>query len=150
MNEVNDLKLEWLKTELQKTNLDQHDVGKSLIKFYEDCLLTSNSNDLLLHNFKVMVNRVFDQLPLSPLTGAPDEFKETTDPEGNVILRNKRYDPVCSESNNNTLFYDDQAVAFFINGVKTYMYQGEHRSRQQITFPYYPDPEIRIIENDSE
>jgi hypothetical protein len=146
MTENSNLKLEWLKNELQKTNLDQHDIGKSLIKFYEECLLSANDNDLILNNFKIMINRVFDQLPLSPLTGEPDEFKETIDPEGNVVLRNKRYDPVCSELNNNTLFYDDHAVIFFINGVRTMLYQGQERSRKQINFPYYPDPEIKITE----
>ena len=150
MNPQGIKKLEWLKEELKHNNFAETNVGKALYSFYEECLKISNCEPFILENFKEMVNKVFDSYPLTELSGDKDEMLEVVDQDGNKCLRNKRYDPVCSDFNDHTKFYDDEAITFIINGVKTHLYQNGVSSRRQINFPYYPTREYVYLNKNDE
>jgi hypothetical protein len=139
--------LTWLTKELQLIGLHDKEVGKKIISLLDEVYNETNGDLYFLKNFKVMVSRCFDKLPLSPLQGGEEMYLQQMTPHG-PHYRNTRYPAVCMDPEINSKIYDDEAVVFLDEKEQEYfLYQGKTSSRKEISFPYYPEKEYVDMEN---
>jgi len=128
--------------ELQKINMDQNPIGQIMLKFLDDMNDHLNGDYYTFQRFLEKLERVGNLMPLSPLE---EKDFSTKIVEGQVFKCSDRYDSVYQAEDGN--WYDDKAVCFVnATGHRMFIYQGNTSSKRKITMPYYPDPEVRTIE----
>jgi hypothetical protein len=94
--------------------------------------------------------RLIDRRPLTAIT--EEDFETETYSEGDrtvEILRCTRYPHVYKMDGK---YYDDRAVAFrradSADTDRMYIYQSGNSSKQEITLPYFPSEEVRILQQE--
>lgn len=110
-----------------------------LLVFANSAPDTAFGQSYLLETFARLARRQ----PLSPLTGADDEWLP---PDAYNVRQNARCATVYRDDAGNT--YDTHAVLFSRPDGNCYALAG--RSVKHVTFPYMPNPEIREYVEDQE
>src|SRR6056300_1708592 len=109
-------------TELKLLGLDQTPLGPAIITFIKELHGTLGNQPGLLKYVITQVGHLIDKKPLAPIT--EKDF---------VDDRCVRY-PYIYKSGEK--YYNDRAVVFKKGNDIQYVYQGQHRSKQEITLPY--------------
>jgi len=133
--------------ELELINLKDTDIGKSVLEFCKQMHMVGKGDKFIFDSFVNMVNRLIELKPLSPLQKEEMIEVELSDAgKPYKQLRHPRYFFVHHEENVDK-YYDDRAIAFISkDGKKLYMSNGEHKSVQEITFPYYPEEKLVYLD----
>jgi hypothetical protein len=97
-----------------------------------------------------LLPRLIDRRPLTAIT--EDDFELETYSEGDrtvEILRCTRYPYLYKQDRK---YWDDRAVAFRKAGSadtdRMYIYQTANSSKQEITLPYFPREEVKVLQKE--
>jgi hypothetical protein len=133
--------------ELELTGFNQTEFGKTALKLLDDLADLTQENSETMKQLCSMLARLIDRRPLTAIT--EEDFETETHVEGNrtvEILRCTRYPHVYKMDGK---YYDDRAIAFRgLNSAESdrmYIYQTGNSSKQEITLPYFPSEEVRIL-----
>ena len=118
-------------TELKLLGLDQTPIGPAIITFIKELHGTLGNQPGLIKTLTKQVGDLIDKKPLAPIT--EKDF---------VDDRCVRY-PYIYKSGEK--YYNDRAVVFKKGSDTQYVYQGQRRSKQEITLPYVLLEEIVLI-----
>jgi hypothetical protein len=121
-------------TELKLLGLDQTPLGPAIITFIKELHGTLGNQLGLMKSLLTQVGDLIDKKPLAPIT--EKDF---------VDDRCVRY-PYIYKSGEK--YYNDRAVVFkksYDDPSSQYVYQGQHRSKQEITLPYVLREEVVLI-----
>jgi hypothetical protein len=145
-----DYLLEYAKREFEAANFDHTELSKSMLNFLEEAAeFTNNEPDSirkLVDIFHLLLNR-FPIVPITENDFVEEVHKEDGKPD-HKIWRCTRYEHVYKTEDGR--YWDDRAVGFKSKGSSdkdvVYVYQGNNSSKQEIQLPYYPNSEIKIID----
>ena len=121
-------------TELKLLGLDQTTLGPAVTTFIKELHGTLGNQPGLMKSLLKQVGDLIDKKPLAPIT--EKDF---------VDDRCVRY-PYIYKSGEK--YYNDRAVVFmksYDDPSSQYVYQGQHRSKQEITLPYVLREEVVLI-----
>ena len=118
-------------TELELLGLDQTPLGPVITTFIKELHGTLGNQPGLMKSLLKQVGDLIDKKPLAPIT--EKDF---------VDDRCVRY-PYIYKSGEK--YYNDRAVVFKKGGDIQYIYQGQHRSKQEITLPYILREEVVLL-----
>jgi hypothetical protein len=97
-----------------------------------------------------LLPRLIDRRPLTAITESDFETETYSEKNRTVeILRCTRYPYVYKIDDK---YYDDRAIAFrkanSSESDRMYIYQTNNSSKQEITLPYFPSEEIKILQQE--
>ena len=121
-------------TELELLGLDQTPLGPVITTFIKELHGTLGNQPGLMKSLLKQVGDLIDKKPLAPIT--EKDF---------VDDRCVRY-PYIYKSGEK--YYNDRAVVFkksYDDPSSQYVYQGQHRSKQEITLPYVLREEVFLL-----
>jgi hypothetical protein len=121
-------------TELKLLGLDQTPLGPAVTTFIKELHGTLGNQPGLMKSLLTQVGDLIDKKPLAPIT--EKDF---------VDDRCVRY-PYIYKSGEK--YYNDRAVVFkksYDDPSSQYVYQGQHRSKQEITLPYILREEVVLL-----
>ena len=118
-------------TELKLLGLDQTPIGPAIITFIKELHGTLGNQPGLIKTLTKQVGDLIDKKPLAPIT--EKDF---------VDDRCVRY-PYIYKSGEK--YYNDRAVVFKKGSDTQYVYQGQRRSKREITLPYVLLEELVLI-----
>jgi hypothetical protein len=119
-------------TELKLLGLDQTPLGPSILTFIKELHRTLGNQPTLMKNLANQVGDLIDKKPLAPIT--EKDF---------VDDRCTRYPYIYKAQDGR--YYNDRAVVFKKGSDTQYMYQGQRRSKREITLPYVLLEEVVLI-----
>jgi hypothetical protein len=136
--------------ELELSGFDQTEFGKTALKLLDDLADLTKGDSETMKQLCGLLPRLIDRRPLSPITEADFETETHTEGDRTVeISRCTRYPYVYKMDGK---YYDDRAVAFRrIDSADTdrmYIYQSGNSSKQEITLPYFPSEEVRVLQQE--
>ena len=124
--------------------------GEECLNFLDKCADISQNDTNTMKELCNLLIRLIDKKPLSPIT--EDDFEVEIYSENGKdteILRCTRAPYVYKMDGK---YFDDRAVAFRRAGDletdKMYLYQTMNSSKQEVTLPYFPTEEVKIIEQE--
>jgi hypothetical protein len=136
--------------ELELSGFDQTEFGKTALKLLGDLADLTQGDPETMKQLCDMLSRLIDRRPLTAIT--EEDFELETHSEGDrtvEILRCTRYPYVYKMDDK---YYDDRAVAFrradSTESDRMYIYQTGNSSKQEITLPYFPSEEVRVIQQE--
>ena len=122
-------------TELKLLGLDQTPIGPAIITFIRELHGVLGNQPGLIKTLTKQVGDLIDKKPLAPIT--EKDF---------VDDKCVRYEYIYKAQDGR--YYNDRAVVFkksYDDPSSEYIYQGQHRSKQEITLPYVLHEEIVLI-----
>jgi hypothetical protein len=122
-------------TELELLGLDQTPLGPSIITFIKELHGTLGNQPSLMKSVTKQVGDLIDKKPLAPIT--EKDF---------VDDRCVRCEYIYKAQDGK--YYNDRAVVFkrsYDDLSSQYIYQGQHRSKQEITLPYVLREEVVLL-----
>ena len=122
-------------TELKLLGLDQTPLGPAVTTFIKELHGTLGNQPGLMKSLLTQVGDLIDKKPLAPIT--EKDF---------VDDRCVRYPYIYKAQDGR--YYNDRAVVFkktYDDPSSKYIYQGQRRSKQEITLPYVLREEIILI-----
>ena len=119
-------------TELKLLGLDQTPLGPSILTFIKELHRTLGNQPTLMKNLANQVGDLIDKKPLAPIT--EKDF---------VDDRCTRYPYIYKAQDGR--YYNDRAVVFKKGSDTQYVYQGQRRSKREITLPYVLLEEVVLI-----
>lgn len=133
--------------ELELSGFIETEFGEKVLELLDKLAdISNNDPDTMIHLCSILP-RLVNRMPLAPIT--EDDFELETHRAGdrNVeIFRCTRYPHVYKMDGK---YYDDRAIAFRLaNSADTdrmYIYQAGNSSKQEITLPYFPNEEVRVL-----
>ena len=131
MTEWIDGVVKYSETELKLLGLDQTPIGPAIIEFITKLHGTLGNQPGLMKSVFKQVGDLIDKKPLAPIS--EKDF---------VDDRCVRY-PYIYKSGEK--YYNDRAVVFKKGSDTQYVYQGQRRSKREITLPYVLLEEIVLI-----
>jgi len=131
MSEWIDGVVKYSETELELLGLDQTPLGPAITTFIKELHGTLGNQPGLMKSVLKQVGDLIDKKPLAPIT--EKDF---------VDDRCVRY-PYIYKSGEK--YYNDRAVVFKKGNDIQYVYQGQHRSKQEITLPYVLCEEVFFL-----
>ena len=131
MTEWIDGVVKYSETELKLLGLDQTPIGPAIIEFITKLHGTLGNQPGLMKSVIKQVGDLIDKKPLAPIS--EKDF---------VDDRCVRY-PYIYKSGEK--YYNDRAVVFKKGNDIQYVYQGQYRSKQEITLPYVLREEVVLI-----
>jgi len=135
MTEWIDGVVQYSETELKLLGLDQTPIGPAILTFIKELQGTLGNQPGLLKSITKQVGDLIDKKPLAPIT--EEDF---------VDDRCVRYPYIYKGQDGR--YYNDRAVVFkksYDDLSSQYMYQGQQRSKQEITLPYVLREEIVLF-----
>ena len=135
MTEWIDGVVQYSETELKLLGLDQTPIGPAILTFIKELQGTLGNQPGLLKSITKQVGDLIDKKPLAPIT--EEDF---------VDDRCVRYPYIYKGQDGR--YYNDRAVVFkksYDDLSSQYMYQGQQRSKQEITLPYILREEIVLF-----
>ena len=140
--------LEYARRELKITSFDQSELGETILKFLEQSAKITNNDTEAMKQLVNMLALLIDQKPISPIT--EEHFKEETHANDETVWRCTRYEHLYKTVEGQ--YWDDRAIAFKFHDSaesdKLYMYQSVYNSKQEVTLPYYPSYQVKVINRD--
>ena len=150
MNTLKETLKSYAETELKLSGFDQTEFGETALRLLDNLVDLSKGDVDTMKQLCGLIPKLIDRKPLTAIT--EDDFEIETYSEGDQnieILRCTRYPYVYSM---NGKYYDDRAVAFRRynrpESDRMYIYQTTNSSKQEITLPYYPVEEVRVIQQE--
>lgn len=122
-------------TELHLLGLDQTNLGPLILDFIRNLQQTLGNQPVAMKSILKTAADLVDQKPVAPITEA--DF---------VDDRCVRYSYIYKSEDGK--YYNDRAVVFkksYDDTSSQYMYQGQKRSKQEITLPYVLREEIVLV-----
>jgi len=144
--------IKYAENELKLIGFDQTPVGETMLEFLKNSAELSKNDLATMTELSGMLTRLINRQPISPITES-DFVSETYTENSNTveIMRCTRYPYLYRMPDGK--YYDDRAVAFRYadsnSNDKMYLYQSEKGSKQEVTLPYYPNEELRILVQDA-
>jgi hypothetical protein len=132
MTEWIDGVVKYSETELKLLGFDQTPLGPAIITFIKELHGTLGNQPGLMKSVVTQVGDLIDKKPIALIT--EKDF---------VDDRCVRY-PYIYKSKDGK-YYNDRAVVFKKGNDIQYVYEGQHRSKQEITLPYFLHEEILLI-----
>ena len=133
--------------ELELIGFMQSEFGPACLEFLEKCADVAGNDPESMQKICEIIPRLIDCRPLSPITEEDFEI-ETHDDKTVEILRCNRYRYLYRMVDGK--YYDDRAVAFYKKSDnesdRMYIYQSNYNSKKEVTLPYFPSEEIKVIE----
>lgn len=126
--------------------------GSACLDFLDKCADISGSHPESMKKICEILPRLIDLNPLSPISES-DFVPETYEKDGQrlELLRCTRYPYLYRMPDGK--YYDDRAIAFRradgSESDRMYVYQSGNSSKQEVTVPYFPREEIRILKEES-
>jgi len=127
--------VKYSETELKLLGLDQTPIGPAITTFIKELHGTLGNQPGLLKSITKQVGDLIDKKPLAPIT--EEDF---------VDDKCTRYEYIYKAQDGR--YYNDRAVVFkksYDDLSSQYMYQGQQRSKQEITLPYILREEIVLF-----
>jgi hypothetical protein len=136
--------------ELELSGFVNTEFGKTALKLLDDLADLTNGDLETMKQLCALFPRLIDRRPLSPITEADFEVETYSESDRTVeILRCTRY-PYLYKMDGK--YWDDRAVAFrradSAESDRMYIYQTGNSSKQEITLPYFPSEEVRILQQE--
>ena len=144
--------IKYAENELKLIGFDQTPVGETMLEFLKNSAELSKNDVATMTELSGMLTRLINRQPISPVTES-DFVSETYTENSNTveIMRCTRYPYLYRMPDGK--YYDDRAVAFRYadsnSNDKMYLYQSEKGSKQEVTLPYYPSEELRVLAQDA-
>jgi len=136
--------------ELELSGFDQTEFGKTALKLLDELVdLTQGDSETMKH-LCALLPRLIDRMPLTAITESDFDAETYSEKDQTVeILRCNRYPYVYKIDGK---YYDDRAIAFrkagSLESDRMYIYQTNNSSKQEITLPYFPSEEIKILQQE--
>ena len=124
MSEWIDSVVEHSRRELALLGLDRIGIDTAIVEFLKDLHTKLGNQPGAMKSITNYVEQLIDKKPIAPITEA--DF----DQDG----RCTRYEYIYRASDG--LYYNDRAVVFKKGLDTQYIYQGQNRSKREITLPY--------------
>ena len=127
--------VKYSETELKLLGLDQTPIGPAITTFIKELHGTLGNQPGLLKSITKQVGDLIDKKPLAPIT--EEDF---------VDDKCTRYEYIYKAQDGK--YYNDRAVVFkksYDDPNSQYIYQGQMRSKQEITLPYILREEIVLF-----
>jgi hypothetical protein len=134
MTEWIDGVVKYSETELKLLGLDQTPIGPAITTFIKELHGTLGNQPGIMKSLLKQVGDLIDKKPLAPIT--EEDF---------VDDRCVRY-PYIYKSGEK--YYNDRAIIFktsYDDPSSQYVYQGQHRSKREITLPYVLREEVVLL-----
>jgi hypothetical protein len=136
--------------ELKLIGFDQTEFGKATVTLLETLADLTKNNPEIMKQLCLFLPNLVDCNPISPITEADFVLETYTEGDCSIeILRCTRYPYVYKMGEK---YYNDRAVAFrsadSAESDRMYLYQLDNSSKQQVTLPYYPSEEVRILQQE--
>ena len=122
-------------TELKLLGLDQTPLGPAIITFIKELHGTLGNQPSLMKSVTKQVGDLIDKKPIALIT--EKDF---------VDDRCTRYEYIYKAQDGK--YYNDRAVVFkksYDDPSSQYVYQGQHRSKREITLPYVLREEVVLL-----
>jgi hypothetical protein len=129
--------IEHTKRELELLGLNHIGLDATVVDFIKGLHGKLGNQSGAMKSIVKYVEQLIDKKPIAPITET--DFDE----DG----RCTRYEYIYRASDGR--YYNDRAVVFK-NGLDSqYIYQGENRSKREISLPYVPSEEIQVLDSSS-
>ena len=119
-------------TELKLLGLDQTPLGPAIITFIKELHGTLGNQPVIMKNILKNIQDLIDKKPIALITE-----KDFVD---DICTR---YEYIYKAQNGR--YYNDRAVVFKKGNDTQYIYQGQNRSKQEITLPYFLHEETILL-----
>jgi hypothetical protein len=129
--------IEHTKRELKLLGLDHVGIDTVVVDFIEGLHAKLGNQPGVMKTVTNYVEKLIDKKPIAPIT------EEDFDEDGRCI----RYEYIYRASDGK--YYNDRAVAFKKGLSTQYIYQGQRRSKREISLPYVPSEEIQVLDSSS-
>lgn len=139
---------EYASRELNLTGFDQTSFGTTVLNLLDNLADITDNNPKMMKSLCDLIPRLINFTPIAPIT--ENDFEEASESSDDSDIKRvcTRY-PYVYQSKDGR-YWNDRAVAFrFADSAeddKIFMYRMDGGSKQEITLPYYPVQEIKIIE----
>jgi hypothetical protein len=140
----------YVERELKLSGFDQTEFGKTSLKLLEDLADLTQGDSETMKQLCSLLPRLIDRKPLTAITEDDFEMEIYTEGDRTVeISRCTRYPYVYKMDGK---YWDDRAVAFrradSAESDRMYIYQTGNSSKQEITLPYFPSEEVRVLQQE--
>ena len=132
MTEWIDGVVKYSETELKLLGFDQTPLGPAIITFIKELHGVLGNQPSTMKSVTKQVGDLIDKKPIALIT--EKDF---------VDDRCVRYPYIYKDQDGK--YYNDRAVVFKKGNDIQYVYEGQHRSKQEITLPYFLREEIVLI-----
>jgi hypothetical protein len=129
--------IEHTKRELKLLGLDHVGIDTVVVDFIEGLHAKLGNQPGVMKTVTNYTEKLIDKKPIAPIT------EEDFDEDGRCI----RYEYIYRASDGK--YYNDRAVAFKKGLSTQYIYQGQRRSKREISLPYVPSEEIQVLDSSS-
>jgi hypothetical protein len=134
--------------ELELIGLMQSEFGVACLELLDKCADIARSDPESMKRICEILPKLIDCKPISPITEA--DFKIETHDSNVEILRCTRYPHLYRMPDGK--YYDDRAIAYrradSNENDRMYIYQTGNSSKQEVTLPYFPKEEIKILDQE--
>jgi len=130
--------IEHTKRELKLLGLDHVGIDTVVVDFIEGLHAKLGNQPGVMKTVTNYTEKLIDKKPIAPIT------EEDFDEDGRCI----RYEYIYRASDGK--YYNDRAIAFKKGLGTQYIYQGQRRSKQEISLPYVPSEEIQVLDSSSQ
>jgi hypothetical protein len=129
--------IEHTKRELKLLGLDHVGIDTVVVDFIEGLHAKLGNQPGVVKTVTNYVEKLIDKKPIAPIT------EEDFDEDG----RCARYEYIYRASDGK--YYNDRAIVFKKGLSTQYIYQGQRRSKREISLPYVPSEEIQVLDSSS-
>jgi hypothetical protein len=135
MSEWLDSILQYSENEMRLLNFDKNGLSDVIIKFIKELHGHVGNQPVIMKSILKNIQDLIDKKPIALIT--EKDF---------VDDRCTRYEYIYKAQNGR--YYNDRAVVFkksYDDPSSQYVYQGQHRSKQEITLPYFLHEETVLL-----
>lgn len=132
--------LQFAELELKLSGFSETEYGKAALEYIKQTYNIVNSDINGVRRLHQNIAGLVDQVPLAPLLEEELQMTETLEFRNGAYTKmfRKQHPRVPFVYEYDGKFYDDRAIAFVqADGTVWYGQNGKHRSKKEITFPYY-------------
>jgi len=132
MSEWLDSILQYSENEMRLLNFDKNGLSDVIIKFIKELHGHVGNQPVIMKSILKNIQDLIDKKPIALIT--EKDF---------VDDRCTRYEYIYKAQNGR--YYNDRAVVFKKGNDTQYIYQGQNRSKQEITLPYFLHEETVLL-----
>jgi len=138
--------LKYVKTELELSNFDKTEFGKSTVEYLQQLYALTNGNSITMNLLHNNVEKLIQNVPIVPLQESElvETYADVNDGNGTkiTIMKHPRYEYVYKDPTDGK-YYNDRGIGFKTkNGLVYYGSNGANISKVEIQFPYTVEPKI--------
>jgi hypothetical protein len=150
MNTFKEYLGKYAERELELSGFDQTEFGKTALKLLADLADLTKGDPETMKQLCGLLPRLIDRRPLTSITERDFEVETHVEGDRSVeIQRCTRYPYVYKMDGK---YWDDRAIAFrradSTELDRMYLYQTGNSSKQEITLPYFPSEEVRVLQQE--